>query len=229
MEKTTEREIQRAISTSDLYQILAMSLHLPNTEIAQGLLAGSMAEDIIAIFQELGFSDEATKKIETVLLAIQNSQSLTEELLSDLRQEYTRLFTHPKKPEIEIYETLFLYNPEESRIKPALFISPAAMHAEHCYEKAGLVPSKEVNEPGDHMATEMEFMMFLHLEKAKALQADNQEELARREAEIQEFETLHLQKWAHSFFEKMASISHSDFYRALGAIGSILMVDRLSI
>jgi putative dimethyl sulfoxide reductase chaperone len=220
MQNTTEQDIQKSIAASDLHQILAIALQLPTRELAEGLFNGSLAEDVVSIYQELGFSDETVQEMQNKFAEIKTSKTTKEELFTELRQEYTRLFTHPKKSEIEIYETLFRHIPEEGEGKPSLFISPAALDAERCYKKAGLVRSKDVNEPGDHMATEMEFMMFLFLEKAKALQEDNQEEVARREAEIKEFSELHLQRWAQSFFEKMTTLSYSAFYRILGEIGS---------
>ncbi|MGE4273332.1 MAG: molecular chaperone [Desulfitobacterium sp.] len=220
MENTIEQKIQKAISTSDMHQILAIALQLPTQELVKGVLNGSLADDILSIYQELDLPNETIENLVTKFAELKNSKITKEELLTELRQEYTRLFTHPKKSEIEIYETLFRYVPEEGEGKPSLFISPAALDAERCYKKAGLVKSKDVNEPGDHMATEMEFMMFLYLEMAKALQGDNKEEVARREAEIKEFNELHLQRWAKFFFEKMATVSHSAFYRIIGEIGS---------
>ncbi|KTE92433.1 dehydrogenase [Desulfitobacterium hafniense] len=225
MQSTTEQDIQKSIAASDMYQLLAIALQLPTQELAEGVLSGSLAEDVLSIYQELGFSNETIEKTGTKFAEIKNSNITKEELLTELRQEYTRLFTHPKKSEIEIYETLFRYVPEEGEGKPSLFISPAALDAERCYKKADLVRAKEVNEPGDHMATEMEFMMFLYLEKAKALQEDNQEQVARRAAQIKEFNELHLQRWAKPFFEKMTAVSHSTFYRIIGEMGSAFVTE----
>jgi TorA maturation chaperone TorD len=228
MENTMERDIQEAIAASDMYQLLSMSLHLPTQEIAAGLLDGSLAEDVLAILGELDFSLETIEKFRTNFLEIQNNKQTQEELLSKMRQEYTRLFSHPKEPEVAIYETLFRYDPENDEGKPSLFISPAALDAERCYKKAGLVMSKELNEPGDHMATEMEFMMYLYLQKAKALQENKSDELSRREAEIKEFTDLHLRKWAKEFFDLCSTESSSEVYRVFGQIGSSFMAKILA-
>lgn len=228
MESTIERDIQRAAAASDMYQLLSMFLHLPTREIAAGLLDGSLAEDVLAILSELDFSIETIEQFGTSFAKIQNRQQTAEKLLSEMRQEYTRLFTHPKEPEIAIYETLFRYDPESDEGKPSLFISPAALDAERCYKKAGLVMSKEINEPGDHMATEMEFMMYLYLQKAKALKEEQQEEIERREAEIKEFSELHLQRWAKQFFDRCVESSNSEVYRTFGELGSIFMTKMLN-
>lgn len=224
-----EAEIQRALAASDMYQLLSRSLHLPTEEIAMGLLDGSLAEDVLTILAELNLSAAEIGKIRTKFRAAISEGITQEELHAEMRREYTRLFTHPQKPAVDIYESAFRYTLEGGKEKkPALFISPAALDAERCYKKAGLVMAKEVNEPGDHMATEMEFMMFLCLQKAKALQENNQEELAKREGEIQEFQRIHLQKWAKDFFNRCTSSSRSEVYRTLGEIGSIFMTEMLA-
>lgn len=218
-----ELEIQKSIAASDMYSLLSMLLHLPTEEIAAGILDGSLAEDVLAIFEELGFSDNRIETIKTKLGALQRISG-KDELLTEMRREYTRLFAHPKKPAIDIYETLFLFQPQEGqKDKPTLFISPAAMDAQRCYKQAGLVKSKEANEPEDHMATEMEFMAYLYMQKAKALNEDNQEGLAQRNEQIKEFSELHLRKWGIDFFDSCISSSERDVYRTFGQIGSTFM------
>ncbi|KTE90302.1 dehydrogenase [Desulfitobacterium hafniense] len=223
MQNTTQREIEIALAISDMYQLLAMSLHLPTREFVKGLLDGSVAEDIQAILEEIGFGHEKAEQLAASLKSLPEQKKPLEEMLAELRQEYTRLFTHPKEPEISVYETLFRYNPEVDEVKPSLFISPAALDAERCYKKAGLILSKEVNEPADHIATEMEFMMFLYLQKAKALQEDNRQEVERREGEIKEFYEVHLQKWAKEFYDRCVESNHSEVYKALGEVGSMFV------
>lgn len=225
-----EQEIQRSIAASDMYRLLFMALHFPTSELALALLDGSFTEDVMAIFEELNFSAAEMAKIKTGLIALQGDQNRKDELLTQMRREYTRLFTHPKNPVIAIYETTFRYDPEdELASKPALFISPAALDAERCYKKAGLMMSREINEPADHMATEMEFMMYLYLQKVKGLREDNQEERVRREEEIEEFREAHLQKWAKDFFDRCSSASQNDAYRVIGEIGSLYMARMLAV
>ncbi|UWG96696.1 molecular chaperone TorD family protein [Dehalobacter sp. DCM] len=224
MQNSPELELREALAASDLYQLLAMFFRLPSEELAMGLLDGSLADDVAAIFRELGFKDSELQNIADRLATCQKSSADLKTLVTEMRQEYTRLFYHPKRPVLDIYETMFLYRPEEkSQAKPSLFISPAALDAERCYKKAGLQKSAQVNEPGDHLATEMEFMMYLYLKQATALQANDQEELARRTVEIQEFHHVHLQKWAVSFFEHCGSLTHSTVYRLFSEIGSLYL------
>jgi len=224
MGNTQEQELQKALAAADMYQLLSLSMHLPTEEMARGLLEGTLTEDVQKIFGELGFTNEVIENITTDFEALQNNAATTKGLLTEMRREYTRLFTNPEKPAVAIYETLFLYQPEEENgVKPALFISPAALDAERCYKKAGFTRSKEINEPGDHMATELEFIMLLYYQKVKFLEEDNQEEIAKKNEQIKEFSKVHLQKWAIDFFDRCISASESNVYRTFGQIGSTFM------
>ncbi len=220
MKKTTERDLQKSIAISDMFQLLSLLSHYPTPGVVEGLLNGSFAEDVIAILEELEFSEEIIRKFKTNFLRIQDLNKTKEELFSKMSKEYTRLFSHPKEPKIAIYETLFRHKPENGESKPTLFISPAAMDAERCYKKAGLKMSEELNEPSDHMAIELEFMMYLYLQQTKAIQEEDEEELKKREGEIKEFSDLHLQRWAKEFFGSCVGLSTNEVYQVFGELGS---------
>lgn len=221
---TKEIEVQHAVAASDMYQLLSRFLHLPTEEIAVGILEGSLTNDVREIFKELGVYDSRIEEINSRLQALQGKTAEKNEYLSALRQEYTRLFTHPRKPVIDIYETFFLFQPEDSgQDKPTLFISPAALDAERRYKQAGLVRAKEFNEPADHIATELEFMAYLYWQLAKALQEDNRKEITQRKEQIKEFAKYHLQKWAMDFFTRCTSDSQTEVYQIYGLIGSTFL------
>lgn len=224
VQATLEKELQYAFATSDMYQLLTLFLQLPTDELAVGLLDGSLAEDVCSIMNELDFPSDKIDPIYDRLVSLKGNLRNKEKFHSEIRKEYTRLFAHPKNSQINIYETLFLaaLDPNEED-KPALFISPAALDAERCYKKSGLTLSGKVREPADHMATEMEFMMYLYLKKASALQDHKEEEVQRREEEIHEFTKIHLKKWAKAFFEQCIRSSEHPVYKSFGEIGKSFM------
>ena len=227
MKNSNEYDIRKAIATSDMFQLLSILLYLPTPEIVKGLSDGSLSQDILIVLSELGFSVEIVEEFEKGFLLMQNSDQTGEKLLTEMRREYTRLFFHPREPEIAIYETMFRYDSKTGESQPSLYISPAALDAERCYKKAGLAMSKEINEPSDHMAIELEFMTYLYTQKAIALKNNLEEEISRRDAEIIEFKEAHLKKWAIAFFNKLATVNHSNYYKIIGEIGSIFMTDIL--
>jgi TorA maturation chaperone TorD len=206
-----------------MYQILSIFLQLPTKDLTAGLLDGTVAEDILSILEELGFSQEDLAGLENDFKTIRETASSVEDCMTELRREYTRLFTHPKNPQIPYYETLFLYDPDKDGAKPSLFISPAAMDAERCYKKAGMARSAEINEPGDHIATEMEFMMHIYRLLAQGINEKDEEKQATAREGIREFTELHLRKWAYAFFEKCAELSENPAYQGIGKAGMLYM------
>jgi TorA maturation chaperone TorD len=206
---------------ADMYQLLAVFLRLPDQALARGLLEGSVAADLSGIFADLALPAAEGTALLAEFAAVRGAAE--GDLLSELRQEYTRLFTHPHCQAIPIYETLFLHDREKDGGNPLLFISPAALDAERCYKSAGLTRSGCSNEPADHMATELEFMMYLYCLRARGREAGDAAAQARAERGLREFAELHLQKWGQAFFECCAAVSAHPFYRAIGRVGSFFL------
>jgi TorA maturation chaperone TorD len=224
-----ELVLQQSIAASDMYKLLSMFFRFPTEEMAIGILDGSLSDDVLAIFEELGIWDNRTELIKTKLGTLQVGLSEKDAYITQMRREYTRLFSHPSEPVINLYETLFLFEPEEKgQDKPVLFISPAALDAERCYRKAGFVRSNTVNEPSDHLSIEFEFMAYLYLNKARALHENNGDQPAQLNIQIREFSEIHLRKWALNFFDRCVSSSTSPIYETFGRIGNIFLHQILS-
>lgn len=217
-------EIQKAIAASDMCKLLTILLNLPTKELADGILNGSFMDDVVEIFRELGVADSRIETIKIQLGVLQEEILDNALFFSAMRQEYTRLFTHPKQPVIAIYETLFRFKPEtKNQYKPVLFISPAALDARRCYKEAGFVSSNKANESDDHMAIEMEYMSYLYLQKAKALSEGNQEKAKKQDLQLKGFIEVHLQKWGGEFFDSCIASSESEEYKVLGRIGNVFL------
>lgn len=222
-------EIKEVFATSDLYQFLSLGLRLPTKEWTTAWKDGRLAEDVLNVLGELDFMAEDNALVQVIQEGMKSRES-ADDLYTAMKREYTRLFCHPQKPMIDIYETLFLYQPEGgNENKPVLFISQEALDVKRCYNKAGLVMDKKVNEPADHMATEMEFMMYLYRRLGIALQNNDQQETAKRKAEIKEFKVIHLRKWARAFFRNCIELSERGEYQILGKIGTLFMEKTLAI
>lgn len=216
-----EQNVMNAFAISDFYQLLAVSLRLPNNELAKAMLEGSYGQDAINILEELSCSQEDLTKVKESLSALSSPEEDTTSFLIRMRREYTRLFDDPKKPAISIYETLFLHNPEENNGGVMLFMSPSALDAERCYREAGVRVVKQSAEPADHIATELEFMMYLYAKKGKALREQNAEDIARIEKHLKEFEKLHLNKWGQRFFEALQTETKEAAYLAVAQLAQV--------
>lgn len=218
MTAVNDQDMQKAYATSDLYQLLSLSLRLPAGELAEALLDGSYAQDGISILKELSADSEDIIKAEQALITIKSKAEEITSFLVEMRQEYTRLFDDPKKPAISIYETLFLRDPEDKQ-GVMLFMSPAALDAERCYKEAGVALVNQTAEPPDHMATELEFMMYLYAKKGKAIQGNDLKELETLNKQIRQFEELHLERWGIEFFTQLQDKGKGSIYQGIAWIG----------
>ena len=90
---------------------------------------------------------------------------------TELRRDYTALFTHPERPLVAICEMRFRDGRDRAETPSTPFLNEAALHAESCYRAAGLsLDGSRSREPGDHLAIELEFMAYLNARLAEALQ-----------------------------------------------------------
>ncbi len=221
IKESLPEEIMNVLAISDFYQLLSISLRLPDHDLARAMLDGSYGQDATNILQELFCSEEEIAEVKELFQKLTSKKDEVTPYLIEMRREYTRLFDDPKSPALNIYETVFLHNPVEDKEGVILFMSPAALDAERCYKGAGVCLVKQSAEPADHMATELEFMMYLYAKKGQALKEGNEENLALIKKQINEFKVLHLHKWAMNFFEKMQSEAKSLPYQGIAQLGII--------
>ncbi|SDG12075.1 TorD/DmsD family molecular chaperone [Desulfosporosinus hippei] len=217
MNTIEEQKVKEACATSDFFQLLSISLRLPTTELAEALLDGSYRQDGVNILEELSCSKKDLLLVSEALDTLKGSKEGLTPLLIEMRREYTRLFDDPKQPALNIYETLFLHNPQDSQ-GAMLFMSPTALDVERCYREAGVSLVRQSAEPADHMATELEFMMYLYGKKGQALKEENNEALKKIEQQIQQFEGMHLKKWCVEFFNGLNTETTSTSYQALAKL-----------
>jgi TorA maturation chaperone TorD len=218
----------RLSAASDFLQLLATLFRLPTAVLSDSLVNETLRMEINLILNDFfgkANNEELQLGYDLLVIAAQDNNAH----LSVLRSTYTSLFTHPVKPQISLYESLFLFwekDPEGSYADaPRLFISPAALSAERIYKKAGLKRSKEVNESADHISTEMEFMARLYAYKGKLMvegeDEEEEEEGTAVDQVISEFMHYHVKKWWPKFFEKLALTDTHPLYGAIGLIGNI--------
>ena len=216
--KQQEKEMNLAFAMSDFYQLLSLSLQFPSEELAMALCDGVFWEDGLSILEELSCSIEDLQRVTDVINQLKTTNVTADEIYKQMKQEYTRLFNDPKNPQLAIYESLFLYKLKENGEKPMLFLSPEAVNAEKCYKEAGVRVVNTSREPADHIATELEFMMFLYGNKGKALKELNVQELDNISKAIETFQQKHLGKWADAFFERLETDTTLEHYRGIARL-----------
>ncbi|MBP3657333.1 MAG: molecular chaperone TorD family protein [Clostridia bacterium] len=203
--------IETMISLADACQLLAIALRYPTQELAQGIADGSYAADLAACLQELGLC-EAAAAAQAAL-----ADAKAENLLSAMRTEYTGLFLVPKREKVFIHESRFLYPEDENPKDYVMFVSPCALHAEQCYKDAGVRVRKDLHEPPDHAATEMEFMSHLYRCAAQATAEGRDERIWLLRAKA--FTKAHIAKWMADFCTQTEEKTQLPAYAAIAAAG----------
>lgn len=225
----------RFTALSDWCVLLCCFLQTPTKEIVAQLTRCAPYDDIVAIGREAGIVElddleqvaEGFKRVHRNL--VQGRCGLTE-----LRQEHTRLFMHPKHPEIPPYESAFLDRERVALGKPSadpyLFVNPIATDALSFYKKAGFSCSRHTA-PADHVTVELEYLSKAFFSLADCLRkvsegGEDEEALAllnQEEEALRRFEDAHVYTWMPAFFESCIQKSTSEFYRSVGSLGVLFI------
>ena len=223
-------ECERLQAQSDIYGFMASLFRLPTESVVEGMANGMLKRELedVVVRLDLTVDADGMKEAYDQLDALATAGGLT---LTSVRHAHTTLFTHPEKPLLSLYESIFLYfekNPDGSfEEAPRLFVSPAAASAGHIYKKAGLSCSGEVNEPADHIATELEFLARLLAEKAHLLSERRACEAEALDEVLSEFVSWHLEKWGIAFFDRLAALDVHPLYCLIGRVGSGIMMQTI--
>jgi TorA maturation chaperone TorD len=219
--------VNKCLALSSLYQFLAILLRLPTEVLVSALKESTFKSAVLKSMDDIGFDETYAKAIAVALDEVSQFLLSDDSVLHTIRHEYTMLFSHPVRPKVDIYESLFLYwerHPNGTYDEaPRLFISDAALDAERCYRKVGLYRSQSVNEPADHMATELEFIGRLIEYKADLEHRPNSNEIVKVDDVIKEFLALHLKKWGAPFFRRVTVSTDNLLYKTIGLLGSAVV------
>lgn len=134
--------------------------------------------------------------------------------LEDLAVDYARIFLGAG---IVDFDAAYPYESVYTSPKK-LIMQEARDEVVAFYQKCGVARDKELNEPEDHMAFELEFMAYLCREAIQACQEKNEEQLAKVLSWQQEFLTSHIMKWADDFCEDIFKYAATDFYKGAAKI-----------
>lgn len=222
-------DVITATSLSDAYSVLAVLTEFPTKDVAMSVVEGSVFQDMAALCDELNMETPAL--IDAASSAGENGEP--GEVYELMRREYTRLFNHPEKPLVPLYEEQFLFDyasPENQpavkegleQARPRLYVNPASIDARRQYRAQGMAQVNERSLPADAMCVQMTFMAKLHQALAEALMEDNETQIAALQDAIGEFEDIHLRKWMADFFRACSEKSQLEVYAAMGQFGVAL-------
>jgi TorA maturation chaperone TorD len=216
-------EIAGVLALANVCEFLASVLRLPTLEAVKATEMPTFSDDLVKLLADAKPCLRLDLDVKTALSAYLHVSVESEQRLDDLRYAYTRLFSHPEKPLIPPYESQFLYwekHPDGTIADaPRMFVCPAAIDAERIYASVGLSRARKLNEPGDFIATEVEFVAKLFEHKSQLLRAEDYEASNRIDEVFWEFADSHIKKWWYRFFFRLKESRVHPFYDVIGTIG----------
>jgi putative dimethyl sulfoxide reductase chaperone len=213
-----------SMARANVFRLLASFFYDPTQEVVEQLISGSYISELNGYYNDLvSFHHSGVDALEP-LKKYHGSLSTfdLDEMLKELKVEYARLFIGPGTPVAQPYETFYNEN-MTSESQPLLMISPAAMAVEKAYRDAGVEMSKQLREPPDHFAVELEFLYFLSKKESDSWTEGNIDAANKWRRTQLAFIDGHLGCWSESFCNKIREESTHPFYRALAYFSDILL------
>lgn len=187
-----------------LYSALAVGFRAPDQETVARLLSPESADILTYAAGVIDNNNKNTLVTKTLRLATGKERAL-----SSLATSYQRLFGHTARGIVSPYETE--YGDE------ALFQQPQEMgDLAGFYRAFGLTLNTTEHERPDHVSCEYEFMSFLALKEAYALEHADTAMLEETRKAARLFLRDHLGRFSPAFARKLAREDRGGFYGALG-------------
>lgn len=124
------------------------------------------------------------------------------DMLKQTEEEYMRLFVGPGHVKVPIWESVYFD-------REGLLFGENTLQVRAFYEKHGVEYQFKHQQPEDHMAVELDFMLFL-LKKENESKCNC--DLLSAIKEQKEFLQKHILAWCHLFAERIIKYSHSKLY-----------------
>lgn len=201
----TSAEIDLALSRAVLYSALALGFRSPEEETITRLCSKDGAAALAAAAAILDPDREAGLAAACSLLTARSS-------LLTLTASHRRLFGHSARGAVPPYETE--YGAE------ALFQQPQEMgDLMGFYNAFGLALNDRQHERADHVSCECEFLCFLALKEAYALEHGDDSMLEETRKAERLFLRDHLARFLPAFAKKLVREDAGGLYGFLGGVG----------
>lgn len=200
-------EVDLAYSRGAFYSALALGFQPPSDQVLSRLLTADSRSCLAGAAAMLYTARQAD-----LISAIEALPDADTTHTPELESEYRVLFGHTARGRISPYETE--YGNE------ALFQQPQELgDLMGFYHAFGLALKQQNHERPDHVSCECEFLMFLALKEAYALEQDNREMLAETRKAEKLFLRDHFGRFFPTFVTQLSREDPSGFYCRLGELG----------
>lgn len=205
-----------------LCELLALSLRYPDAELVEAIISGEWEEAAreIAALLELDLPESFAQ--EGLAMGAEEPLDDAQALGRALRTEASRLFIGMPEAAVSPYESVWRAN--ATGAQPMLFASASSVQVERFFAQCGLGRPDDTNEPLDHIATELELLMYI---AAMASEPAPSYEAAVLPADLPggssqaawgRFFDEHVCVWSPQFSDALESQARLPFYRAVAQL-----------
>jgi TorA maturation chaperone TorD len=193
-------------------ELLAVSLQLPTSELVATLVSGEFGEALGEVGERVGLEVPLLARADSLLCGYVGQEA--DELFHLLRTEYTRLFVGAPEPVVSPYAGVWYAR--RQGVEPLLFVSTRAMEIERFMRHYGIGQAEGKNEPLDHIATEFEFLQYVALANAGAVQMPEGIEMSTQVFDT--FLSRYVADWSEDFANSIAASSECAFYQTIADV-----------
>lgn len=189
------------MNRASLFELLALSFLRVGEDLSCALVSGEYAEALEELL--------AANDLEVVELCEYVGRG-AEDVLHEVRREYTRLFVGTRDPLVSPYAGVWYA--KEHGAPPMLFVGKESMAIERFMKSCGVGRAGEANEPLDHIGSMLEFLEFLCLIKAEAVRAPEGFEVP--DLAYDDFRREHFDGFAKKFAGAVFEKTQAGVYKA---------------
>ncbi|MEW6717356.1 MAG: molecular chaperone TorD family protein [Chloroflexota bacterium] len=143
----------------------------------------------------------------------------TDDIITDLKVDYTRLFDHTERIPVAPWESVYLS-------KDHLLFQQQVLEVRSWFNSYGLEIINLHKEPEDHVGLELAFLAHLANLGLSAMGEGNESRLEELLDAQRRFLSEHPLKWVPNWCDLMVRYAHTDFYRGVALIlrGSLMEI-----
>lgn len=136
----------------------------------------------------------------------------------DLQRDYTALFIGALEMAAPPFASYWLDGAHQLG-------GPTTTAVEQAYSAYGMRIQQRRKQPGDHLSTMLEFLFVLLRDAASALEAKDADLSERLVSQARDFFGTYVQPWAGDMSALVQARARTDFYRDLGALLPLVVID----
>lgn len=197
------------------YELLALAFLPPSRELSDALTLGEFADACEETLKALKCTNVDVAWTTSFLSEYEKKES--EVVFHELRKEYTYLFVGEREPLVTPF--VGIWSAQQRGQKGLYFVGKESIEIEHFMRRCGVAKNLKAghsNDPVDHVGTICEFLKFLCLINAQAIQIPEETNVKVDDFEI--FLSEHFTSYAEWCSAQVYEKARCPFYKAMGLL-----------